>query len=316
MESCWSTSGFFGENALSKWKGIVREAMVEMDVTSPDPRIFSANLVQRRFDRLTLNAVLCEQVEVVRSCSMVARNPGNDIFLVCARSGNFMVEQEGRTAYAKAGDGVLLDTRYAYRLSSSSGFNNLTISVASDWLERFVPRTEYHLAKTISGEGGWGQVLSNTMAMFAHDDSFNIISESALAEHWAIGLSLALGRTSEPSATLTSYRRTLLARFRASMRDRFAEPHFSPALLAAEHGVSKRSLHETFAYAGTSFGQELASQRLRAARAILGEARFIELPISEVAWRCGFSDPSYFARCFQRQFGISPSAYRSKESSY
>ena len=34
--------------------------------------------------------------------------------------------------------------------------------------------------------------------------------------------------------------------------------------------------------------------------------------ISEIAWSCGFSDASYFNRCFRREHGITPSEYISK----
>ena len=28
--------------------------------------------------------------------------------------------------------------------------------------------------------------------------------------------------------------------------------------------------------------------------------------VSEVSYMCGFSSPSYFSKCFQKQFGIKP----------
>lgn len=36
------------------------------------------------------------------------------------------------------------------------------------------------------------------------------------------------------------------------------------------------------------------------------------LNISEVAFRCGFSDPKYFSRCFKSSIGISPSEYKNR----
>ena len=34
------------------------------------------------------------------------------------------------------------------------------------------------------------------------------------------------------------------------------------------------------------------------------------LPVTEVAYRCGFSDPKYFSRCFKASIGVSPSEYK------
>ena len=36
-----------------------------------------------------------------------------------------------------------------------------------------------------------------------------------------------------------------------------------------------------------------------------------KIPISEVSFLTGFSDPAYFSRCFQKEFGLSPSQYAS-----
>ena len=43
--------------------------------------------------------------------------------------------------------------------------------------------------------------------------------------------------------------------------------------------------------------------------------RNTSLPISEIASRCGFSSPSYFASCFKSRFGITAKEYRNKKQS-
>lgn len=48
--------------------------------------------------------------------------------------------------------------------------------------------------------------------------------------------------------------------------------------------------------------------RLEKAKNMLSQS---DTKISEISLLCGFSDPNYFSRCFKRQFGTSPSAYRS-----
>lgn len=39
-----------------------------------------------------------------------------------------------------------------------------------------------------------------------------------------------------------------------------------------------------------------------------------DMPISEVAFRCGFEDATSFSRAFRRKYGISPSKYREDEN--
>ncbi len=50
----------------------------------------------------------------------------------------------------------------------------------------------------------------------------------------------------------------------------------------------------------------LRNVRLKKAAALLGKGK---LPISEVSNAVGFSDPAYFSRCFQKQYGVPPSKY-------
>jgi AraC family transcriptional regulator, positive regulator of tynA and feaB len=50
--------------------------------------------------------------------------------------------------------------------------------------------------------------------------------------------------------------------------------------------------------------------RLERARRLLRDKRFDGLGIAEIAWNCGFSEPSHFTRRFRERFGSPPSAYR------
>ena len=102
----------------------------------------------------------------------------------------------------------------------------------------------------------------------------------------------------------------LFARVCAVMRERFADPDFGPFDVAVETGISLRYVQKLFTERGTTCTQFLYSLRLdRAAqllrrRAHLGKGQ----PLSEIAYACGYSDYTHFARNFRRRFGASPGA--------
>jgi transcriptional regulator GlxA family with amidase domain len=48
--------------------------------------------------------------------------------------------------------------------------------------------------------------------------------------------------------------------------------------------------------------------RLRYAHSLL---QATDLPITEICYRCGFSNPGHFGRVFKKQFGMTPSKLRS-----
>ena len=62
------------------------------------------------------------------------------------------------------------------------------------------------------------------------------------------------------------------------------------------------------AHAGETFRQVLERIRLERACRLLRVQR--ELTVAEIAYRCGYKDPSYFGRAFRRLIGSTPGAFR------
>ena len=82
--------------------------------------------------------------------------------------------------------------------------------------------------------------------------------------------------------------------------------------LAGLCSVSKYHFCRVFKLStGMSAIQYLMRYRLKIARALLGET---DRSIAEIAWQCGFSDESYFCRCYKKQYGDSPWKNRATSS--
>ena len=80
---------------------------------------------------------------------------------------------------------------------------------------------------------------------------------------------------------------------------------------AADHlGISVRTLHTRFRETGRSFGRWLLESRLEACSAALRDPGQRTLNISEIAWRWGFNDLSYFNKAFRAQFDMTPREWR------
>lgn len=95
------------------------------------------------------------------------------------------------------------------------------------------------------------------------------------------------------------------------MASRFQDPEYSAELFAREVGLSRSQLHRKLkAVTGQSTNEFIRLYRLNFACKLI-ENQFGN--IAEVSFESGFNNPSYFAECFKKQFGSSPSDYVKKQ---
>jgi len=81
--------------------------------------------------------------------------------------------------------------------------------------------------------------------------------------------------------------------------------------LAERMHLSPRTLIRRLTNAGTSFGALIDRHCRRRAEAMLADRAY---PISEIAYRLGYSDPANFVRAFRRWSGRTPSEHRARVS--
>ena len=80
--------------------------------------------------------------------------------------------------------------------------------------------------------------------------------------------------------------------------------------VALRHRVTPRYIQKLFESEGTTFTEYVLEQRLIEADRILSDPRFADRTISDVAYKVGFGDLSYFSRVFRRRFTMTPSDAR------
>ena len=104
----------------------------------------------------------------------------------------------------------------------------------------------------------------------------------------------------------------LFARIRGIINDGFADPDFGPCEVATEAGISLRYTQKLFTERNSTCSDFIYSVRLDHAARLLSRRASLgtSQPLSEIAYACGFSDYTHFARKFRRRFGHPPGAHR------
>lgn len=107
--------------------------------------------------------------------------------------------------------------------------------------------------------------------------------------------------------SITAMDQRFLQKISEIITEHIPDTSFSVEELAENMAVSRSLLHKKLiALAGDPPGEMIKRFRLNKAVQLI-ERKFGN--ITEIAFEAGFNDPSYFAVCFKKQFGVSPSHY-------
>jgi len=303
----WSTAEVDSRHAMASWVDTICKSFLEIDIDSPARERFHGQLEQTELGPASLHIVEADSQRIQRTPERIARSRYAGFFLLQLRAGQIRFQQYGRQSSIAAGDSVLIDCSAPYRLEYPDTTRSVVLRFPNEWLRNWLPAPEQLAGLPLRSGRGWSHVLGAALASLDTErDQQLALPAGTVAEQIAALLALAAG----PELQALRGSQKLLKRVLGTLRDRSHETGLTPGAVAEAHGVSKRYLHHLFAHAGTTFGNELMRLRMQSAQRLLADARYAALTVSEVALRCGFMDPSHFARRFRKAHGVGPSECR------
>lgn len=304
----WSTEDVDGRRALAYWVDTVCDRFLELDIDTPLGEAFHARLEQVDLGAITASFIDAGMQQIHRTLAKISRTRYPVFMLLQLRAGHMHLRQLGDDALLRPGECVLIDGSEPYDIDCPQATSALALRLPQDWLKRWLPHPERVPALPFTN-ARWGATLQAALASLDLTSCQQLaLPRSVVAEQIAALLTLAVGNDSQVPAA----RPSLLDELMSTLRDRFQEPNLSPREVAAQHCISMRSLHYAFAAADTTFIEQLMRLRLERAQQILSDPRLAELPVTEVAARAGFLDPSHFARRFRQRFALAPLQYRNE----
>jgi len=308
VRQCWTTADVDSRHALAYWVDTICKSFLEIDIESPARDRFRARLDQSALGPAALHLVEADTQTVRRTPARIAHSRYDGYFLLLLRAGQLRFYQYGRASCIEAGDCVLVDCSAPYRVECLHRTRSVALRFPRDWLRNWLPAPESVAGHPLRAGTGWSTALSAALANLDTGRNEKLaLPEDVVAEQIAALLALAAG----PDTRVAKGSEKLVDRIRRTIRERCHEAGLTPGAIADDHGISKRYLHYLFAHVDSTFGNELMRTRLDCAHRLLSDARYSALPVSEVAARCGFLEPSHFARCFRKAHGVSPTEFRS-----
>ncbi|MGE3661239.1 MAG: helix-turn-helix domain-containing protein [Pseudonocardia sp.] len=295
--------GEFWETTGPDWQEILSATHLDWTVRV-DHRPFDAWVRRWWIDDLALVDCECGPCSGTRRRRQIAATDGEFVVVLVNRGGRETVEQDGEAALAP-GDAVVWDSTRPARFAVHEPLTKRSL---------LIPRAA--LAE-VHGRVPTSTVLDGrapaTRLLLSYLDTLSAtlpdLGPSAVSAARNATLELLVGALRADGDVPSSG--TVQPALRAAM-ERYIERHLlggavSVNAIAAAHAVSVRTVNRVFNATGQTVGEVIRVRRLARAREELADS---DRPVSVIAHRWGFADPSHFTRSFKAHYGTSPSAYR------
>lgn len=289
--------------SADEWEQVTSNAFVPLTCAALDPDFHGRIEFERFDDTLMVSHVVTDGLAVDRTERQASHANSDDIHLTFTLGGPGIVRQDGHGARVVAGSVSTYATDRAYRLDyTAPEQRQILVQVSKRALGVPVRLVEQSCERLLVDAPTAAEALLATLT------ETRGASDPQLGETLR-DLAGTMIRSSLCGArVLPSTRGGMLATVRSFMRGNLHEAGLDVAQIAAAHYVSRRFLYELFEPSEETPGEHLRRLRLRRAAALLREPG--SGTVSQVAVRCGFADPTTFARAFHREFGMSPREYR------
>jgi AraC family transcriptional regulator, positive regulator of tynA and feaB len=306
----WSTDGIQVHERFSYWREAVRAMTGGLFPVSAEAQSggFSARAAIRssgplRF-ALVQSATACK---VVRSRRDIA-NAASDHYSIYLQLSGETISLRGEEAITLcAGDFGFCDGRKPFR--AEYGGSCAIAMVPRAMIEMRAPWLRGRPHRKLASNARFANHLKLHMTELTTDVTPLSDSETSLLTDSLCNLVALAAADGIPSRQLQPELQVeaLLAFCRQNLHD----ASLSPQQAAERIGISVRTLHSRFQQIGQTFGRWVLENRLEGCSAALRDPNQLVLNISEIAYRWGFSDLSYFNRAFRDRFDMTPSEWRS-----
>ena len=295
------------------WNIVIAKTYFPLHLTYRDAAAFDGRLEHQSLGDLSLSRLQTEPVQYERHPHHIAGASEEQYLITIPRRSPVEFRQLGREVRCDPGGFIIERGDEPYRFSYETANDLCVLKVAKPVLSNRLRNPDRFCAQVFNGREGLGGLFT-TMAQHVQTQApSDLAAGTVLGRQLIELLTLAIDRSRDTADVAhSSVRAAHLKRAEEVIRRNLSNPDLSPDLVADACGISKRYLHEIFADANGTVSQHIREQRLIAARCLLQMPN--PGPMSDIAYRFGFSDQAQFSRLFKAMFGQTPSSYRAVQA--
>jgi AraC-like DNA-binding protein len=308
----FSTDDLPEKDRVAMWREHFGRVAFRVAIEPAEEQPFEANVTSRILPGLNLLRSGLSAVRLTRTRELIA-DGNDDLILVVNRMGSIDIAGRGREVSLREGDALLRSSDEITVFERACYGETLTLRIPRSILSSLIVDVDAATMRVIPRQSGALKLLTCYMkALIDEREPGTPELQHLIVKHVADLAALTLGATRDAEA-MAKVRAMPAARLRAAKTyivENSARRDLSIAMVAAHLGVTPRYLQRLFEVDGKTFSTWLLNQRLIRAHRLLCKSQFAEQAVSAIAYDVGFSDLSYFNRCFRRQYGVTPKEVR------
>jgi AraC-like DNA-binding protein len=239
---------------------------------------------------------------------------GNDhLWFAISSEGTEIVTQLGRELTLGEGDATLISYAELLTLVRSKPGRYLGLHIPVSILAPLVNNIGDALIRPIPRDTEALRLLIGYFSLLQEEHMFATSATRQLAAahvHDLVALAIGARRDAEAVAQNRGARAARLHAIKADITKNLGRCDLSVGVMAQRHRLHPRYIQRLFEHDGTTYSEYVTHQRLTRAHQMLTNPLVRDRRIGAIALECGFSDPSYFDRCFRQLYGASPSDVR------
>jgi len=277
----------------------------------PELPLFIGDLDHQKDDNLEISLIRTNAGQIVHRRRSSDQRDERWCFLVMQRRGRArMLHPEQRAFDMYPGEMMLMDSILPCDILPHGLIDHVSIHLDRNELQRRLPPGQRLFGKIPTGNVS-GQLLYGMVKQLLHvDASLSQAEGQTMQEVMILLLAQALRQDAQTGMIGHSANTGQLQRFaRQLIEQQLDDALLSPPTLAQQLGISLRQLYRLFDEDG-GVSRYIQQRRLLRSAEELRSPHLGHESITQIAYRCGFTDSAHFSRTFKKHFSCTPSEYR------
>ena len=292
----------------AKWREHYGRTLFRVDIEPVREQPFHACVTSRSVPGVQLMQGIMSPARVTRTQEYIA-DGNNEFAFVVNQIGEVAVRARGQEIILREGDAVLMSSEEVTTFDRCCRGGSCSLRIPRSLLSPLVVDINDAVMRHIPRHTEALKLLTGYVTALLDGNALRTpkLRQSSITHVYdLIALTLGAGRDVEGIARTRGLRAARLNKARAYITENSYRHDMSIGIVAAHLEITPRYLQRLFESDGSTFTVFLLGQRLSRAHRILCDSQFEERSVSTVAYDVGFSDLSYFNRCFRKLYGLTP----------